>query len=106
MTALTNEIAKRLGGVPADPDGINAKRSGWAENAIERFEGDTGTDREDSVSDLLGDLMHWCDRNDTDFDNELRRARAHYAAETDEETSGVLGRYAQADEQLSQLLGD
>ena len=33
-------------------------------------------------ADLLGDLMHWCDRNSFEFETELSRARHHYQAET------------------------
>lgn len=68
--------------LPADPDGMNDKRSDWAHGAIAHFEKTTGTDREDALSDLLGDLMHWADRNQTDFETELARARGHYADET------------------------
>ena len=34
-----------------------------------------------SLTDLLGDLMHWADRNGVDFTDELARAQRHYAAE-------------------------
>ena len=37
---------------------------------------------EDAVSDLLADLMHWCDRFGQEFHEELRRALYHYAEET------------------------
>ena len=36
----------------------------------------------EATSDLLGDLMHWCDRNGFKFDLALERARGHYEAET------------------------
>jgi hypothetical protein len=42
----------------------------------------TGCDYEDSLGGLLGDLMHWSDRNNFDFQAALCRARGHYAAET------------------------
>jgi len=42
----------------------------------------TGTDLEDSLGDLLCDLMHWADRNDSDFDTALDGARANYTEET------------------------
>ena len=77
---------KRL---PADPEGMNDDRAAVAYSALEAFQGLTGTDPGDAVSDLLCDLMHWCDRNsDEGFDVALTRARAHYAEETYvEETS-------------------
>jgi hypothetical protein len=46
------------------------------------FRGQTGADIEDVVSDLLADLMHWCDRHEQDFDLELQRAQGHYEIET------------------------
>ena len=43
------------------------------------------SDYEAALTDLLCDLMHWCDRNDLDFDDQLSRARRYYDEET---TSG------------------
>lgn len=68
--------------LPPDPDGMNGKRSGWAGQAIAAFMHATGTDREDALSDLLADLMHWSDRSGLPFAAELDRARNHYGAET------------------------
>lgn len=73
--------------LPPDPEGMNEKRSSWAQDALDRFMRVTGTDREDVLTDLLGDLLHWCDRNGVDFDNELRKGRSHYEAETMKEPS-------------------
>ena len=67
---------------PPDPDLQNASRARSAANALEAFHQQTGTDFEDAVSDLLANLMHWCDRAGQDFNQELRRARSHYAEET------------------------
>jgi hypothetical protein len=69
--------------VPPDPEELNDNRAEWAEAALLEFKSQTGTDTEDAVSDLLADLMHWCDRNAQDFDHELSRARNHYECETD-----------------------
>lgn len=81
-----NKITQRLGGVPPDPEGMNEKRAGWADAALQTFATKTGMkldiEPEDVIPDLLTDLMHWCDRNDQDFDDRLRRAREHYEAET------------------------
>jgi hypothetical protein len=68
--------------LPHDPDGMNDERSIWAEAAIEAFEDATGCDREDALSDLLTDLMHWCDRNSVDFADALNNARGMYVEET------------------------
>lgn len=83
MTALINAIAKRLGGLPPDPDKLNGGRSDSALAAIAAFEHVANTAREDSLADLLCNLMHWCDREGTDFDTELTRGRGNYLAETD-----------------------
>lgn len=70
--------------LPPDPDGKNDDRAEWARCAIETFQGETGTYNEDAVSDLLGDLAHYCDRNGLNLRHELLRASHHY----DDETSG------------------
>lgn len=72
--------------LPPDPDNMNEARADWGNNAICQMMGDTGTDRPDALSDLLCDLMHWCDReHGIDFETELVRARAAYASETTED---------------------
>ncbi|HTV87580.1 MAG TPA: hypothetical protein VME41_01055, partial [Stellaceae bacterium] len=71
--------ARRL---PPDPEAKNGDRAEWAAAALRHFQCITGTDYEDSLGDLLGDLMHWADRNNFDFDAALARAQGHYAAET------------------------
>ncbi len=50
--------------------------------ALRQFLYATGCDYEDSLGDLLSDLMHWSDRNNFDFEAALCRARGHYEAET------------------------
>lgn len=66
----------------AQGDGLNESRVQWADSALQVFQQETGADLQDAVSDLLGDLMHWCDHQGQDFENELRRARFHYEVET------------------------
>jgi hypothetical protein len=73
--------------LPPDPDTMNDSRAGWAEAALSTFMRETGTDEEDALGDLLADLMHWCDRNNYDFDAALYRAQGHYEAETTGERS-------------------
>lgn len=70
--------------LPPDPEGMNADRAQWADAAIEAFIAETGTEEEDALADLLGDLMHWCDRHDGagSFDHALARARNYYQEET------------------------
>ena len=69
--------------IPPDPEGMNDRRSEWAAEALSRFESVTSAPPEDLLTDLLKNLMHWCDRNDVDFNDELAAARLHYEAETD-----------------------
>jgi len=68
--------------LPPDPEGMNDARAEWAANCIRHFQCQTGTDGTDAVCDLLGELMHFCDREDFNFADELERARRHYEAET------------------------
>ena len=87
MDVTTNEK------LPADPDGMNDERADWAASALEAFQSVTGTEPETALTDLLCDLMHWCDRNVLEghdsFDGALTSALRHYRAETDGETAGV-----------------
>lgn len=59
----------------------NYDRANTAESAIIEFMRATNTDREDAISDLLGNLMHLCDRDKVDFLACLNRGRYHYDAE-------------------------
>lgn len=68
--------------LPPDPGGMNDLRAAWAGESLRTFIDETGGDEEDALADLLGDLMHWCDRNNHDFDAALDRARFHYDVET------------------------
>jgi hypothetical protein len=70
--------------LPPDPEGLNGNRAHWAAAALRCFQGETGADDE-ALGDLLCDLMHWCDRNSSDFDAALSAARMHYEAETSPE---------------------
>lgn len=79
IRALPPGLEQKL---PPDPEGMNDKRSQWAEEAVETFVSVTGTDQEDAVSDLLCNLMHYCDRNRLDFNAELSRAQTSYVEET------------------------
>ena len=80
--SMTHDQSKRTKPLPPDPEKLNANRARWAAIVLAEFQRQTGSDAEDAVSDLLADLMHWCDRFGQDFNAELRRARNHYGAET------------------------
>ena len=71
--------------LPPDPEEMNDHRAELAEASLRHFQCWCGSDHEDALSDLLCDLMHWCDRNDFSFEAELSRARTHYEAETSPE---------------------
>ena len=71
-----------MSNLPPDPEEMNDARAAWAATALRRFQEETGTDDETALTDLLCDLMHWCDRNGGDFDSSLAAARMHYEAET------------------------
>lgn len=73
--------------LPPDPEGMNDDRAEWAEHAIDAFGERTrmntaGEDRETMLGDLLTNLMHWCDRNDVDWDMKLLGATVNYDGET------------------------
>jgi hypothetical protein len=74
--------AKQPKPLPQDPDRLNDHRARWAAAALAEFRQQTGADLKDAVSDLLADLMHWCDRFGQKFPKELRRALDHYEEET------------------------
>jgi hypothetical protein len=59
----------------------NLDRAMWADEALKIFMTRTGCDCEDSLTDLLADLMHWSDKAGQCFAVALYRARYHYAAE-------------------------
>lgn len=68
--------------LPPDPDEMNDERALWAETALASFRDATGADKGDALSNLLCDLMHWCDRNRQSFLVAMERAQMHYDAET------------------------
>jgi hypothetical protein len=64
----------------------NADRAAWAGEVIELFADLTGmsseyNDTDTVVCDLLANLMHYCDKEEIDFDEALRMAEVHYIAE-------------------------
>jgi hypothetical protein len=65
--------------LPPDPENMNDHHAHRAAAALRLIH---PSDGEAALCDLLCDLMHWCDRNDLDFDDQLSRARRHYDAET------------------------
>ena len=78
----TKERSRQSKPLPPDPELLNVIRARRAAVALAELQRQTGADLEDAVSDLLADLMHWCDRFDQSFAEELHRARYHYEEET------------------------
>ncbi len=66
--------------------GINGERAGWAHEAVKTFQKETGLSDVDgldtAVGDLLGDLMHLCDRESLDFSELLEKGQHYYESET------------------------
>ncbi len=81
-TRTIDSLAQMTKALPPDPDGQNNDRAAWAKVALDAFMKETGTDLEDSLCDLLCNLMHLSDRVPFDFDAALQHARDHYLAET------------------------
>ena len=73
---------KRTRHLPADPERKNAARARWAGQAVQEFRAATGTDKQDALANLLGNLMHWADRNKLNYVAELARGRRYYTDET------------------------
>jgi hypothetical protein len=59
----------------------NKDRAEWAAAALRHYQSITGTDREDSLGDLLCDLMHFANTNNFDFKAAVIRASGHYIEE-------------------------
>lgn len=68
--------------LPPDAQKMTGDRAECAAAALRQFQCATACDYEDSLGDLLRDLMHWSDRNNFDFEAAPCRARGHYEAET------------------------
>jgi hypothetical protein len=93
----SNRLLERTGAEPP-----NTHRALLGALAVASFAGGSGmrpdvqADPETALSDLLADLMHWCDVREIDrsrlssidFDSALTRARHHYDAERDRMNNG------------------
>jgi hypothetical protein len=81
-------IANAIPRPPDDPDdfgedgNLNDKRAGWAKEAVIAFVVATGSDLEDAVADLIGDLGHFCDRHGMNLRAQIERGEEFYNYET------------------------
>jgi hypothetical protein len=62
-----------------------AQRALHSVNEYKAYCGETVSDRVETVTDLLCDLMHLCDRLGVDFDTRVVSARFHHDEEIREE---------------------
>jgi hypothetical protein len=64
----------------------NAKRAKWAAAAVGTFQKETGLSDVDgldtAIGDMLGDLLHLCDREKLDFSELVERGRHYHEEET------------------------
>ena len=64
----------------------SAEHADYAKKALDAFYSVVGTDEEHLlVGDLLGDLMHYCRKQNIDFNAVLRRGQQHFQEEVFEE---------------------
>jgi hypothetical protein len=106
IRAQLRRADQELNEMGADPR--NSDRALWGELVVAHFASVTGraedmlTIPETVLSDLLADLMHWCDVRQSDsepremiaFDSALERARDYYNEEISDEleqSSGTQG---------------
>ena len=75
-------VTTRLVGLPSDPDALNDKRAGQAQEAMTAYMDSKSTDAESCLFDLLVDLRHWADRSGKDFNDTILRSQLCYAEET------------------------
>lgn len=89
ITAAIADSARKLFRIPPDPEDMNDQRAEAAGSALDTFTNDMGETGEDedldiqNLTDLIADFGHFCDRNNIDFADILRRAQYHYDEETD-----------------------
>lgn len=60
---------------------MNDNRAHWAQSSVDAIQNETGTDTEDAVADLIGNLGHWCDNNGQEFAKVLYRGIDTYLSE-------------------------
>lgn len=67
------------------PNGSPEKldRIGRVEHIIDVYQYDyrNGGEPDSTLSDVLADMLHYCEANDFDFDDLVRMGRAHYEDE-------------------------
>jgi hypothetical protein len=68
------------------PEPTNEERANRIVSVMHEYcqvlEGRVFNDDDGDITDLLADLMHFCEQKGFDFEKSLRMARTHYSAET------------------------
>lgn len=82
LAALARELLPVDGG--KDPDDMNDARLEWGQSLAEHLRDLTGADPEDAVSDAICDLLHAAKFYGETAEKALKRAVAHFNAETGE----------------------
>lgn len=99
VVAAISDSARKTFRLPPDPEDMNDRRAEAAGCALDSFSSDLGelidgkqqyteTDGKkgdltiQNLTDLMADFGHFCDRNNIDFADILRRAQYHYDEET------------------------
>lgn len=72
---------------PATSARTNLHRAILGGAALGAFQNLSSSHSDDALTDLLTNLMHYCDLTKESFDKRLAMARKHYNAETD---SGII----------------
>jgi hypothetical protein len=59
----------------------NRDRARWAEIALRYYQVETGSEDEDAIADLIGDLMHLARHRRLDPHEQAERGRYHFGEE-------------------------
>lgn len=86
VVAAISDSARKTFRIPPDPEDMNDQRAEAAGSALDAFTNDMGETGKDldiqNLTDLICNFGHYCDRNNIDFADILRRAQYHYDEET------------------------
>jgi hypothetical protein len=62
----------------------NRRRTDMGKHLLDLYAMRSGTDREDQLTDVLADLMHMAKQTNSEFNEQLSRARRNFNAEVKE----------------------
>jgi hypothetical protein len=67
----------------------NEDRADQVNDVLESYHRLSGNDPNDQVTDLLADVLHWCNVRNVSFPSMLKTAFMHYCAELTEEGQAI-----------------